>query len=190
MSRHNRIMPTYPPRCPATNLNGRPCSQPAGSRTNHRGYGHCAWHKGAQKNIEETWAMAQELAAEKGITPQEVLLDLVRAAARRAAWTETIVIDGMRSHIEAGGDPMKPPTSLDRWLKQSREERALAAKTAKTAVDAGVMAALERRLDIEGELVATVIGGVLDSLGLDQDQRLTAMTTAQQLLLEAGGTPE
>lgn len=130
--------------------------------------------------------MAQELAEQQNITPQEVLLDLVRASARRAAWTETIVVEGMREHVDNGGNPLKPPTSLDRWLKQSREERALAAKTAKTAVDAGVMAALERRLDIEGELVATVIGGVLDALGLDQDQRITALNTAQQLLLEAG----
>lgn len=134
--------------------------------------------------------MAIELAGEQNVSPQEVLLDLVRTAAQRAAWTDSIVINGMREHVANGGDPLKPPRSIDPWLKQSREERALAAKTAKTAVDAGVMAALERRLDIEGELVATVIGGVLDALGLDPDQRLTAMTTAQQLLLEAGSTPE
>ena len=73
------------------------------------------------------------------------------------------------------------------WLRQSREERKLAATTAKQAVDAGVMQALERRLDLEGELVATVLGGVLDKLNLDHEQRMTALSTAQQLLLEAGG---
>lgn len=135
--------------------------------------------------------MAMELAAEWNVSPQEVLLDLVRTAAQRAAWTDSIVIETMRRHVDNGGDPLKPPSSVQPWLKQSREERALAAKTAKTAVDAGVMAALERRLDVEGELVATVIGGVLDSLGLDQDQRINALNTAQQLLLEAGtGTTE
>jgi hypothetical protein len=45
---------------------------------------------------------------------------------------------------------------------------------------------LERRLDLEGELVATVLGGVLDSLDLPPDARIAALGTAQQLLLEAG----
>jgi hypothetical protein len=130
--------------------------------------------------------MAQELAAERNITPHEALLSLVRTAAGRAAWTDTVVANAMREHVDAGGDPLKPPLELMPWLKQSREERKLAAATAKQAVDAGVMAALERRLDLEGELVATVLGGVLDSLNLDHEQRMAALGTAQQLLLEAG----
>jgi hypothetical protein len=130
--------------------------------------------------------MAQELAAERDITPHEALLSLVRTAATRAAWTDSVIVNAMREHVDNGGDPLKPPTELAPWLKQSREERKLAAATAKQAVDAGVMAALERRLDLEGELVATVLGGVLDSLNLDHEQRMAALGTAQQLLLEAG----
>jgi hypothetical protein len=131
--------------------------------------------------------MAQELAAERDITPHEALLGLVRTAAARAAWTDNIIFQQLRHHVDAGGDPLKPPPDLAPWLKQSREERKLAATTAKQAVDAGVMVALERRLDLEGELVATVLGGVLDSLNLDHEQRMAALGTAQQLLLEAGG---
>ncbi len=191
MLSHNRIMPTYPARCPARNLNGRGCSQPAGSRTNHRGYGHCAWHKGAQKNIEEIWHMAMELAAEQNLTPQQVLLNLVRTAAGKVAYVETVIANTLREHVDQGGDPLKPPSRLEPLLKLSREERTLAAKTAKQAVDAGVMVALERRLDLEGELVAHVLSGVLDALDLDQEQRMHALGTAQHLLLEAGqGTAE
>jgi len=130
--------------------------------------------------------MAQELAAERDITPHEALLGLVRTAAARAAWTDNIVFQQLRDHVDNGGDPLHPPDTLAPWLRQSREERKLAAATAKQAVDAGVMAALERRLDLEGELVATVLGGVLDSLNLDHEQRMAALGTAQQLLLEAG----
>jgi hypothetical protein len=183
---HNQPMVTYTPRCPAKNLNGRMCSQPAGSRTNHRGYGHCAWHKGAQKNIEETWAMAQELAAEQNITPQQVLLNLVRTAAGRAAWVDTMINGVMHEHVANGGDPLNPPPRMNALLKLSRDERDLASKTAKQAVDAGVMVALERRLDLEGELVAHVLSGVLDALDLTQEQRMQALGTAQHLLLEAG----
>lgn len=131
--------------------------------------------------------MAQEIAAERDITPHEALLGLVKTAAARAAWTDNIIFQQLREHADAGGDPLKPPQELVPWLRQSREERKLAATTAKQAVDAGVMAALERRLDMEGELVATVLGGVLDSLELSHEQRMTALGTAQQLLLEAGG---
>ena len=95
--------------------------------------------------------MAQEIAAERNITPHEALLDLVRTATGRAAWVDNVLAAQMREHVEAGGDPLKPPPSLTKWLAQSRDERKLAAATAKQAVDAGVMVALERRLDLEGE---------------------------------------
>ena len=130
--------------------------------------------------------MAQEIAAERDITPHEALLGLVRTASARAAWTDLIISQKLREHVADGGDPLRPPQELVPWLRQSREERKLAATTAKQAVDAGVMAALERRLDLEGELVASVLGGVLDALNLDHEQRVTALSTAQQLLLEAG----
>lgn len=54
-------------------------------------------------------------------------------------------------------------------------------------IEAPTQIALEHRLDLEGELVATVLGGVLDSLDLPHEQRMAALGTAQQLLLEAGG---
>lgn len=179
-------MSSYPARCPARNLNGRMCSNPAGQGTRHPGLGTCIWHRGGQHHVEEAWAMAHELAAEQNITPHEALLGLVRTASARAAWTDLVVAEQLREHTANGGDPLRPPKSIEPWLRQSREERKLAATTAKQAVDAGVMAALERRLDLEGELVATVLGGVLDSLDLPHEQRMAALGTAQQLLLEAG----
>lgn len=135
--------------------------------------------------------MAQQAAAEQNLTPQQVLLNLVRTAAGKVAYVETVIANTMREHVENGGDPLKPPSRMEPLLKLSREERLLAGKTAKSAVDAGVMTALERRLDLEGELVAHVLSGVLDALNLDPEQRMKALGTAQHLLLEAGqGTAE
>ncbi len=130
--------------------------------------------------------MAQELAAEHNVTPHEALLGLVRTASARAAWTDTIIANAMREHVDAGGSPLKPPQELVPWLKQSREERKLAATTAKQAVDAGVMVALERRLDLEGELVAAALGAALDAIELTHEQRVAALEAAQGRLLEAG----
>lgn len=132
--------------------------------------------------------MAQEIAAEQDITPHEALLGLVRTAAARAAWTDTVIASRMREHVDDGGDPLKPPQELLPWLRQSREERKLAATTAKQAVDAGVMAALERRLDLEGELVASALAAALDAApGLSQETRIAMLGAAQQHLLGAGG---
>lgn len=131
--------------------------------------------------------MAQELAHEHNTTPHEALLNLVRTATARAAWTDTIIANNMREHVEAGGDPLKPPSDVMTWLAQSRLERKLAATTAKQAVDAGVMVALERRLDLEGELVAAALTAALDALDLNHDQRVKALGAAQQHLLGAGG---
>lgn len=130
--------------------------------------------------------MAQELAAEQNITPQQVLLNLVRGAAGRVGYVESLITNRMRDHLDKGGDPTELPVGMVALMELSRKERTLAAKTAKQAVDAGVMVALERRLDLEGELVAHVLSGVLDALDLTQDQRMHALGTAQNLLLEAG----
>ena len=132
--------------------------------------------------------MASEIAREQNITPHEALLGLVRTATGRAAYVDTIITEQLRAHAAEGGDPLRPPKEVVQWLRQSREERRLAAVTAKQAVDAGVMVALERRLDLEGELVAHVLAGVLDSLNLAHEDRMAALGTAQQLLLEAGQT--
>lgn len=185
-------MPAYPARCPARNLNGRMCSHRAGQGTRHLGYGTCIWHKGGQRHVEEAWAMAHELATEHNITPHEALLNLVRTATSRAAWVDGVIAQQMRDHVDQGGDPLKPPKTLNQWLAQSRLERKLAAATAKQAVDAGVMVALERRLDLEGELVASALSAALDTLGLDHEQRVRALGAAQQHLLGAGEptTPE
>lgn len=180
-------MPTYPARCPARNHNGAMCCNQAGQGTKHPGLGTCFWHRGAQQHVEKAWTMAQELANEHNITPHEALLNLVRTATARAAWTDQIIAQQLREHVDAGGDPLKPPSEVKGWLAQSRLERKLAATTAKQAVDAGVMVALERRLDLEGELVAAALSAALDSLELGHEQRMRALGAAQQLLLEAGG---
>jgi hypothetical protein len=126
--------------------------------------------------------MAEDEAAARHITPQEALLDLVQTAARRAAYIDQVVAAKLRRLAEEGGDPLDPPAELARWFRESRDERMAATRTAKAAVDSGVMAALERRLDLEGEVVADTLAAVLDVLGLDQEQRVLALTAAQAKL--------
>ncbi len=127
-----------------------------------------------------------EAAEELDVTPHEALLGFVRQAAGRAAYVDLIIQEKLKNHVAEGGDVLDPPEEIDKWLRQSRMERGLAAKTAKAAVDAGVMAALERRLDLEGSLVADAITAALDAVPLSPEQRLAAMGAAQQRLLAIG----
>lgn len=126
-----------------------------------------------------------EIARSENITPTDALLSLVRTAMGRSAFVESVLMERMRKHIEDGGDPLEPPVDIKPWLRESRNERLLAAKTAKSAIDAGVMLALAQRTDLEGGLVADAVTAALDALGLDAEQRMKALGAAQERLLSS-----
>ncbi|WP_103543337.1 hypothetical protein [Streptomyces sp. SM1] len=138
--------------------------------------------------------MALEEAEAANVTPQEALLGFVRSAAGQSAFLGEVVRAKLQRHVADGGDPLDPPKELVLWLRQARDERSAAARIAKSAVDAGAVAALERRLDLEGETVADALAAVLDALGLDQEQRIFALAVAQAKLsgeaLPSGPAPK
>lgn len=175
--------PVIVPRCPARTRKGAMCAYPAGLGTTHPGYGTCNRHHGAWPQSETIWADAMEISKREDITPQEAMIGLVQVAMGRAAWVDGVLADRMRRHVADGGSPLNPPADIKPWLSQSRQERKIAAQTAKAAVDAGVMQVLARRLDLEGGLVADALTAALDVLGLSQDQRMAALTAAQEKLL-------
>lgn len=163
------------------------CAYPAGLGTSHPGYGSCNRHGGAWPQVEEMWRNALDIARQEDISPSDALLSMVRTAVGRAAYVDGVLAEKLRLHVADGGSPLDPPAELKPWLGQSRLERKLAAQTAKMAVDAGVMAAIERRLDIEGTLVADALTAALDVLGLDADARMRALGAAQERLMLGEG---
>lgn len=126
-----------------------------------------------------------ELAQSEGIGPTDALLKLVSISMSRVAYVDLCLESALRRHIEDGGDPLDPPATLKPWLKESRQERLTAGRLAKAAVDAGVMEALTRRLDMEGGLVADALTAGLDSLELEPADRMKALGAAQERLLSA-----
>lgn len=126
-----------------------------------------------------------ELAGNAGISPTEALLKLVSVSMSRAGYVDLVLEEALKKHIADGGDPLDPPASLKPWLKESRQERLTAGRLAKAAVDAGVMEALGRRLDLEGGLVADALTAALDALELPQEDRMKALGAAQERLLSA-----
>lgn len=128
-----------------------------------------------------------DIARELDVTPWEALIKSVKIAAARAAWVDYQLAEAVRRN---DGEP--GAVEVKGWLKESRLERTLLARMAKSAVDAGVAERVVRQVELEGEIVAEVIGRVLDKLGLPPEQRVLAFDEAhrQLLALEApSGTP-
>lgn len=124
-----------------------------------------------------------EIARRENITPADALLSLVQSAMGRVAYVDSLLVRQMQEHIDSGGDPAIPPFAIRQWMKESRQERLLAARTAKSAVDAGVMAVLAQRLDVEGALVADALTAALDVLELESEDRMKALGAAHERLM-------
>lgn len=123
--------------------------------------------------------MALEVAAELNVSPWDALIMATRRAAGRVAYVDGQLTEATRA---ADGD-VSASREVMRWLSESRKERALLARTAKAAVDAGVAERLVRQVELEGRVVAEVLGRVLDRLDLDAELRLRAFGLAQEELL-------
>lgn len=124
-----------------------------------------------------------DIVKQSDMSPTDALISLVRVAMGRGAYVDSVLSELMKRHVEAGGDPLLPPPTIHPWLKESRNERNLAARTAKAAVDAGVMVALAQRLDMEGALVADAVAAALDAVELTPEQRIAALNAAQERLM-------
>lgn len=119
-----------------------------------------------------------DVARELNINPWDALLKSVRVAAGRAAWVDAQLADAVRRN---DGEPGNP--EVKSWLRESRDERLIMSRVAKAALDAGVAERLVRQIELEGEIVAEVIGRVIDKLALSAEQRIAAFDEAHRQLL-------
>lgn len=120
-----------------------------------------------------------DVAREMNISPWDALLRSTRLAAGRVDWVDQQLHEAVQQN---DGDMSSP--SVGRWLKESRLERQLLARTAKSAIDAGVAERLVRQVELEGRLVAEVLGRTLDQLELSTEQRQVAFSYAHRELLQ------
>lgn len=161
----------------------RRCRRYPGEGTEHYGMGPCEVHE--TSDVRETWRVAMTVAREENISPWDALLRATRLAANRVAWVDQRLAEVVARH---DGEPFS--AEVRAALKESRNERTLLARTAKAAVDAGVAERLVRQVELEGRLVAEVLGRTLDALELSQDQRQTAFAVAHRELLELEAGPD
>jgi len=164
------------PFCPGEQKDGLPCRHYPGEGTVHFGLGYCRGH--SNRKAEEVWGKAMDVARELNISPWDALLHSVRVAAGRAAWVDIQLKEAVQRNDGNSASP-----EVRGWLKESRSERMMMARVAKAALDAGVAERLVRNVELEGEIVAEVIGRVLDKLQLPTEQRVLAFDEAHRQLL-------
>jgi hypothetical protein len=164
------------------------CPMPAGWGTKHPGFGHCSTHGGASKAVEEAWHMALEMAREDPtVSPWEALLRGVSRAVARSQWVDTQLREAVKA--TDGGDPIES-RNVQRWLKESRLERALMGRTAQAAIQAGVAERLVRNAEMEGRMLAAALDQALDALPeLTPEQRFRVIEAAHEHLLGADTGP-
>lgn len=125
-----------------------------------------------------------DVAAELDVTPWEALLKSVRLAAGRSAWVDEQLRVAVRESTTGPNDGEEPAVDprIRFWLPESRKERTLLARFAKAAIDAGVAERQVRNAELEGQIIAQVIGRVIDRLELNAEQRVHAFDVAHHEL--------
>lgn len=130
----------------------------------------------------------EALAAEHGISQQRIsqILGEVRASIPDDARTDAALLDLERLDMmltgllpaAVKGDPVAARAAL----------QVLARRAKQLGLDAAepLSITIERRLDLEGQLVADALAAALDVLDLSPEQRMAALGAAQQRLLEPG----
>lgn len=139
------------PKCGRVTKAGTPCKNPAGTRTDHLGYGRCANHGGnapgqrvqgirlATADAAQKFALGDELA----IDPEDALLWAVRLSAGAVTFLRHRV-EGMAEGDGWGlapiqvAQPEKGERAKVAWATEYGNERDRLARTAKMAIDAGV----------------------------------------------------
>jgi hypothetical protein len=171
--------------CGAKTRSGGKCKKQKGWGTEHLGTGRCKLHGG---NTESgTMAAAKEAAVVMGqaldVEPHDALLTCVRIAAGEVAYCSSMI-----------GDLEKPTEStmfgeqLNIWIQVRQKAMLSLAKFSKMALDAGVA---ERQVQVAeryGEMLATLISGILGDLDLTkgQQKKVPAVVTRHLQLLEGG----
>ncbi len=165
--------------CGARKTNGKgDCTRPAGWGTDHPGIGRCKWHGGCTPNHKK--AVQRELATRavetyglpREIEPHEALLEEIHRTAGHVSWLELQVrqhdpeslVWGTTKSIEHGVTEEAAKPSV--WVELYQTERRHLVAVCKAAIAAGIAERQVKLAEQQGALIAQVIRGVLEDLGV------------------------
>jgi hypothetical protein len=171
--------------CGAKTRSGGKCKKQKGWGTDHLGSGRCKLHGGNTSSGQAS--AAKEAAVIMGIQldvdPHDALLTCVRIAAGEVAYCS-----GEIAGLEKATEKTMFGEQLSIWIQARQKAMLSLAKFSKMALDAGVA---ERQVQVAeryGEMLATLISGILGDLSLSkaQQKKAPAIVTRHLQALEAG----
>ena len=184
------------PVCGAKNRQGSGhCKRPAGWGTDHLGYGECSYHGGKTRAGRVKAAKlagrieAQVMGAPIDIDPYDALLWCVRIAAGEVKYLSHRVheieadaavgphVTTTRSRDDDGRariERVERAAELHVWIRARQDALDRLAKFSKMAVDAGIAERQVRLAEGYGNLLARLVGGILDDLALTKRQERLA----------------
>lgn len=157
----------------------RYCSQAAGWKTTHPGYGNCKFHGGstaagimfAERQRAELAVVTFGLPID--VTPQDALLQEVHRCAGTVAYLQDVV-------RTLGQDQLKQRTFDNKglswekpavWVDMYQAERAALVRVSAEAIKCGVAERAVALAEAQGQMLATVIKAILLELGVANDPR-------------------
>lgn len=179
---------------------GGRCTKVAGWKTAHPGVGICYVHGGgsARENCKGAWKLAivmsareygLSLAGELNVSPWDALLGQVRLLGAQVEYfrQKIVAVEAMEGPDGASLRPGGENHDLV-VLLEARGERL--AKTSKMAIDAGVAVRLVEQVETEAALMARALQLTLESLGLDEAQKVLARRLLATNLVALEGSLE
>lgn len=196
------------PLCGAKKKNGKTCSNAAGKGTDHVGYGPCLYHGGQLPSVKK--AVHKQIAAEAVVTyglprevdPQTALLEEVWRTAGHVdylfkmvqlhdpealVWgvieTKEIPVDTKDGKTTMIPIERKSAARPSIWLDLYRKERSHLVEVCRVAIAAGIEERRVRLAEEEGKMIAQVIRGVLEDLGVSDRPELPKIVRNRLLLV-------
>lgn len=180
-------------KCGAKTRSGGKCGRPKGWGTDHPGHGHCKFHGGSTpsgvKHAAKETALV--MGAAMDMDPHEALLWCVRIAAGEVQYASERVAelsqeDAVGPVTERVSEVQAPAVHI--WIDVRQKALGSLAKYSKMAIDAGVAERQVQLAERYGEMIASLIGGILGDLKLTKAQKDAAREIVPRRLqaLEAG----
>lgn len=179
------------------------CHKQAGWGTEHPGHGACRLHGGNTPNAKlaaeksEAKAAVRTLGLSVQVDPMTALMDELHRTAGHVAWLAGQVqqlehtAPGQDSQLYGpvgggqGGFPEFKPHVL---VGMYNEERKHLTQVAATCIKCGIAERQVRLAEQTGQLIADVINGTLEDLGLKGDKRVPAILRSRLAAIETTAT--
>jgi len=154
------------------------CERHAGSGTLHPGTGPCRWHGGTSRTERRRGAVvtAHAIARVLDVDPWEALIVAMRRSYAWSAWYNA------KLAAVTDDDDLRPGGAAYDWVRGAERTTEQAAKYAKMALDAGVAERQVQQVELQGQLIAQVLGTTLHELGLGDELESRAREIMDGLL--------